>query len=326
MNGRARALGRVAHGLAYYSGCTLLGVLAAIGPGAAAEPGDCSQLDDDRARLACYDERAVVAPGTDNTYLERHWDLSGHARILRPWAHRPTYLLVVRGSDAPNEQITDDSGDGGIQLDAVEAKFQVSFKAKLWEGMFGGPGNLWFGYTQQSHFQVYNGRESRPFRETDYEPEVNVAFPARTRWGRWTWRVIGAGIIHQSNGQTDPLSRSWNRVQGFAAAERGALSIELRPWWVIGSSDDDNEEIEERTGRFEATALWTRGRHALSVRGRSNLDVDPTGGSIQADWFFPLTGNLRGHLQLFTGYGESLIDYKHRQTTVGVGFLLFDPF
>jgi phospholipase A1 len=40
----------------------------------------------------------------------------------------------------------------------------------------------------------------------------------------------------------------------------------------------------------------------------------------------PLLGPFRGYLQVFTGYGESMIDYDWRQTTVGLGFTLNERF
>ena len=40
----------------------------------------------------------------------------------------------------------------------------------------------------------------------------------------------------------------------------------------------------------------------------------------QFDWaFFLFKGNHAGHFQFFDGYGESLIDYNHRATYVGLG-------
>ena len=42
-------------------------------------------------------------------------------------------------------------------------------------------------------------------------------------------------------------------------------------------------------------------------------------GAVELGWRWPLLGDLKGYARVFSGYGDSLIDYKHNQTTVGVG-------
>ena len=47
-------------------------------------------------------------------------------------------------------------------------------------------------------------------------------------------------------------------------------------------------------------------------------------GSLQIDWAFPIIGNLHGYLQLFSGYGESMIDDNFRQNKIGLGILVIE--
>jgi phospholipase A1/A2 len=182
--------------------------------------------------------------------------------------------------------------------------------------------SLWGAYTQSSRWQVYNGPASRPFRETDFEPELILAWPMDATLGGWRLRTGSLSLTHQSNGRSLPLSRSWNRVIGTLAAERGEWVAELRPWVRIheNPADDDNPDIEDHIGRGELRLSRYWGSHALLLNLRHSLRGGArSNGSVQMDWVFPLRGELHGILQVFSGHGESLIDYNVQQTRVGLG-------
>ena len=50
-------------------------------------------------------------------------------------------------------------------------------------------------------------------------------------------------------------------------------------------------------------------------------------GSLKFEWTRPVWAaspdGLRWYVQLFSGYGETMLDYNHRQTSLGLGFTLF---
>ena len=141
----------------------------------------------------------------------------------------------------------------------------------------------------------------------------------------WRARMLGISALHQSNGRSLPLSRSWDRLALTAAIERPNWVVQLRPWYRFpeSSSDDDNPDIEDFLGRADLHIVHRRGEHELSWMLRHSLRGDEhSRGALQFDWSFPLVRFLRGHVQLFEGYGESLIDYNHRATYVGLGVSL----
>jgi phospholipase A1 len=262
------------------------------------------------------------------TLLEERWSL-GRAGIpgSEVRAYKPSYMLLGRWSDRPNLVPQTPTRDPlPLELQETEAKFQVSFKflvASLDEDQ---RLTLWGAYTQQSHWQVYSPQTSRPFRETNYEPELFLAWrPDREVFGLH-WRLLTFGLNHQSNGRQEPLSRSWNRFVLQAGFERGNFVLLLRPWVRAHETgrEDDNPDIEEYLGYGDVVATYKVGQHTLSAQGRLNPGTGH--GAVQTTWSFPLQRRLKGYLQVFSGYGESLVDYNWRQTTVGLGICLADWF
>ncbi|HWT54551.1 MAG TPA: phospholipase A [Rhodocyclaceae bacterium] len=314
---------------------------------------DCLGIQDDPVRLACYDklarqslpEKTVVildkAPSAppslpvviDNplppspvSALSERWELDPQSKAgtFQFRAHNGTYILPVYGSSDVNQSPSSPSrGVASVpRQQPGEIKFQLSFKSKLAEDMLGSGTDLWFGYTQQSHWQFYNADESRPFRETNYEPELIWTIPTRYEIAGWRARMLNLGLLHQSNGRADPLSRSWNRLYGQFGLEQGNWVVMVRPWYRLPEGgNDDNPDIKRYLGQGDLTVMWKNAGHVVTLMGRRSLS-DGGKGAVQADWAFPLSRQLKGHLQLFSGYGESLIDYNHNQTTVGIGVSL----
>ena len=64
----------------------------------------------------------------------------------------------------------------------------------------------------------------------------------------------------------------------------------------------------------------------VSALMRNNLRSDENRGAVQLDWSFPLNRRFKGYVQWFYGYGESMIDYNWRQTTIGAGITINDLF
>jgi phospholipase A1 len=64
----------------------------------------------------------------------------------------------------------------------------------------------------------------------------------------------------------------------------------------------------------------------FSAMSRNNLESGFSRGAVELTWSFPL-GNypfLKGYIQYFNGYGESLIDYDNHVNKIGIGFALTD--
>ena len=275
---------------------------------------------------------SAIANAGKGGLLDSRWELAKDSKlgVFNFRAYKPVYLLPAFWTSNVNELPYSPNPRNQVatpqSLTSVEAKFQLSFKTKAVENLFGDNGDIWMGYTQSSHWQVYNGDNSRPFRETNYEPEVLLVFRNNYRIGGWNGRMAAIGLNHQSNGRADPFSRSWNRVVANIGLDRENWALTLRPWWrVSDGNDDDNPDIEDYIGRGDLTLVHRRGGHEFSLMARHSLrGGDRSHGAVQFDWAFPIHNSLRGRLQIFDGYGESMIDYNHRATYIGLGVSLLE--
>jgi phospholipase A1/A2 len=270
-----------------------------------------------------------VAGSTSKSMIDSAWDFDPGSPRYDIRFYNANYFLFGRYTDsvnnAPYLPLTEALGEPPPDLNSTEAKFQLSFKTRVWATDDRKLG-VWVGYTQQNQWQVYNGDTSRPFRETNYMPEVFVSWGPDIDLGAgFRWKLLNAGYNHQSNGRTDTLSRSWDRLFAQFGVERENLALFGKVWYRLkeNEADDDNPDITDYYGHGEISGLyrWRDNSFAAGIRG--NLSTGK--GAVQFGWTSPpLFGLFRGYVQVFSGYGESLIDYNWRQTTIGAGVALSD--
>ena len=318
---------------------------------------DCHGIGDAVAALACYDRMsgrkpapvdasapAAQAPAApppvpspvaneqaaqakkQMSMIDTAWDFNPDSTRYDIRFFHENYLLLARYTDHVNTAPYDDLVQPGQQapLDSTEAKFQISFKARLWttdDRRWG----VWAAYTQQNQWQVYNGEISRPFRETNYMPEVFASYrpgldlgsvpvaPAQLRLHPPVERQDRRPVA-----QLGPaLRRGRRRAQQLRAPCQGLASHKE------DASKDDNPDITDFYGHGSLTAVYKWRENSVSLMGRGNLSKGK--GAGQLTWISPeILGALRGYVQIFSGYGESMIDYNWKQTTIGFGIALSD--
>ncbi|KUJ83326.1 phospholipase [Microbulbifer flavimaris] len=241
-------------------------------------------------------------------------------------SHKVNYLLPVVYNPAPNEAGLEDFEEEGadIHLNEIEVQFQLSVQVPVWRGFLGKASFMSLAYTNRSFWQAYNSDASSPFRETNHEPELIVTW--LNDWSVFGFQNVAnqLALNHQSNGRSEPLSRSWNRVYANFFFERENMLISFKPWYRIpeDSEEDDNPDIEAYLGYFELSGTYNaRNNHSVSLKLRNNLRSNNRG-AFELRWGFPMGNRVRGYVKYFTGYGESLIDYDEYVNTLGIGFEL----
>jgi phospholipase A1/A2 len=272
--------------------------------------------------------------------LSRFWELETGSdcgtfglRSLRP------LVAAAAFGDTVNRQPTSDNPANNavtaIDYRTREMRLQLSVRSKLAQNILvpwgsGASDSLWFAYSQQSYWQLFTPAISRPFRSTDHEPELMYIHPLDLGAGGWRLRYAGASVVHHSNGQSLPYSRSWNRLVLMAGAESAAFQLQARLWRRIDEdANDDNPRISDYLGRGELQASWRpNADHLLMVTARHNLSKTARG-SLRLEWFRSLTeggegpaGGLQLHTQFFTGYGDTLLDYNRRRSVFTIGLSL----
>jgi phospholipase A1 len=306
---------------------------------------ECLDIVDDLERLACYDnainEPLVPSPSLETTEATAekastnfNLESMGFAgiinyfdeqKLLKLSPHEPSYILPFSYNGNPNSDIFQQIKPGS-EVDKIEVKFQISTKLKLLDDVYNDNWDLWFGYTQTAWWQLYNSGESAPFRDTNYSPEIFASYYSNIEFFGFTLLESDIGLIHQSNGQSEILSRSWNRIYANFQLVRGDYLLEIQPWYRLPEDpeDDDNPNIEKYLGYGNFRLLYKNGEHIYSVLLRNNLRFDDNKGAVELSWTFPLYDTARLYVQYFNGYGESLLDYNHSSNRLSVGILLYD--
>jgi phospholipase A1/A2 len=235
--------------------------------------------------------------------------------------HKPIYVV--------NSWLLNGEGSDQGYLDQ-ELLLHVSFKRRIFW-------NLFFAYSHKAIWQIYDHENSRPFREHNYNPEVFL------EWDSIKWiDDLRLGLIeHESNGEKlryaddgSPVnhSRTWNRVYVFGQTFLApAIDLGLKLWIVTDSDDPeegsfivDNSDIQGYMGSGELTINLGTFPRQLSIMIRNGWKHDTE--TIRVDARMPLhllTGmtdrGLDLYFQLFSGYGDTLIDYNRKITRFSAG-------
>lgn len=237
--------------------------------------------------------------------------------------YKPTYVLPYYYTGSPYNSIYRNNTPNNEGIDRTEMQYQLSFKVPVWKNIFRQPSTLYLAYTQLSYWQAYN--RTAFFRETDYEPELFLANEINLHlFGTFLINFLNVGLVHQSNGFGDSLERSWNRLYLEAISSTENCMLSIKPWIVFKDQafSTHNPNIASYLGYGEVLFAFKFFDQVLSLRTHNFIEGGGRHATAELSWSFPLTSYLDGYLQIFSGYGQSLIEYNHRTNSIGIGIAL----
>lgn len=242
--------------------------------------------------------------------------------------HRAVFLMPVVYNWLPHEDIYErvkdikNSGGNNHFYKKNEAEFQVSFAIPVVKDIGDRKWDFMFAYTHHAYWQVYNSAWSRPFRETNYMPELfsrYIYFESKKFLG-FGLHSLDAGYIHQSNGQIQILSRSWDRFFIRVFIEGYGVRALVSAWYRLEDKkeQDDNPDIYKYMGYGELEFFKSFEKHSFQFK----MPIMARHQSFEFNYSRPMSEGVRWFASYQSGYGHSLIEYNRFTQRFGLGFLL----
>lgn len=202
-----------------------------------------------------------------------------------------------------------------------DLKMQVSYKYRLLR-----EDSFYMAFTSMIMWDIYD--DSIPFRDITFQPEifyrvsVDESGPYSLDFGYW----------HNSNGDDGPTSRAWDRwyARGILNGELLDREILVVPTvYVTFNEAGENADISDYMGDWELNVMW---RSLIDPEGddldllmnifagRNNVPFDRGQFQLALRYRIPnVTFNPRLFLQFFSGYGDTMLEYNEKNTTVRLG-------
>ena len=243
------------------------------------------------------------------------------------------YFLV--GSNFGNEK--------GVQRPLDEYSQQVKFRVAIRYRLVGSAScpessnGLYATYGQRSFWHLWD--DSAPFFDNNYNPGLLLVLPSLQRDVR-----ILLAVQHESNGRDGVLSRGWNRwIVGASRGNAGEPGLSGSvAFWKAWAVEETNPEMARLVGQGELRIVWNGRRraslHTPSSSGRpagklsKSLQLTTRLGTMRDPFvnaelnaLLPLPSVKRFGIQsslmaqIFSGTGETLLDYRSRRTVVRLG-------
>lgn len=220
-------------------------------------------------------------------------------------AHDPVYFLL------------------GVR-NGANARYQLSFKYRIFSEASSPVQSLpvlkqlHFGYTQTAVWDLRS--DSKPFHDTSYRP--SLFWQKRLDYGATMPRYLRAGYEHESNGREGINSRSTDIAYmqpAWRADFDDGKTLIFAPRLYAYLDRDENPDIARYRGyadwlvRYGDESAWVMsGRLRVGTAGHAGAQFD-----LSMPFREPLFARTGGfvHFQLFSGYGETLLDYNQRHAT-----------
>lgn len=200
------------------------------------------------------------------------------------------------------------------QSNELKFQFSVKFIPFSW-----GNWSFLVAYTQKAFWQIYSADTSRPFRETNYNPE----FLFRWKPGPFNFDI---GYEHESNGESDPKSRSWDKLYMKFGLVGPKFKFGIKLWYIFLDElngpdfEERNKPIKDYMGNGEIDLGIQMGEVILKTLGRYNPETGY--GYVQTQLMWRFYGAMLCGFTHSRGYGDSLRSYNINHETYGFGFLM----